>query len=274
MPTNQIPNFVGTNDTNAQIAAKQAIIRSIQAYRDNPVIPTSANINNMTGLLHDTIAANLVSGKFTVTANNPNFVSTIPATASDPVGTLYTGVPYPPVATLVGQPNPATYTIAFNSTSNDPNGKVALAIAAAREIIGKLWRMEDSPMVNGVEITHAEYWFRPPPLNLGCYIENPTAANPPLPDYFYSTAYPPNASQTIFDQLSYINPQCFSSTGIAGGGTLISWLRDADDIDFQRTWFKVTRRWLGAPIGSWDADLYNQRNRPAVPTDYRNLILS
>lgn len=272
MPTNQIPNFVGNSDTNDQINVKQAIIRSIQAYRENPFIPTASNLNNIVGFLHEQIIAGHVSGKFVVSKVNPNYNPLFKSTLPVDVGTS-AGLP-PVAATTNGAPNPTIYFYAVNTNSSDPNGKMALAMAAAREIIGKLWRCEDTPLINGLELEWSEYYFRPPFINLGGYIEDPTLATPGLPDYFYSTAYPPDPSLTIFDGLSYFNPQCFSSTGIAGGPVLISWLRDADQIDNQRTFFKITRRWLGGTIGAWDADLYTQNNRPAVVSDYRNLILN
>jgi len=262
MPTNQIPNFSGTSDTDEQINAKQVIIRAIQAYRENPFIPTSANINSMTGLLHDTIMAGLVSGKFVTIVNNPNFDPGKTPTGPDPIDTATPSA------------NPPFYFEKVDINVSDPNNKIAMAMAAAKEIIGKLWRMEDSPMINGVELTWSEYYFRPPPLNLGGYIEDPVLANPGFPDYFYSTTSPPTPGNTIFDNLSFINPQCFSINGRNGGGTAISWLRDADTHEFQRTWFKVTRKWLGAPVGTWDADIYSSANRPSAPSDYRNLILA
>ena len=270
MPTNQIPNFTGTSDTDAQITAKQAIIRAIQAYRENPFIPTTTNINNMTGLLHDNIVANLSSGRFVVSKNNPNYNPSFKPT--DPVDVGTSGGSPPAAAVANGDPNPVTYFYSVNTTTSDPNGKIAFALSAAQELIGKLWRMEDSPMVNGVEVTLSEYYFRPPLLDLGGYIQNPVTGG--LPDYFYSTEYPPNGSFTIWDGLSYFNPQSFSITGSYGGGSAISWLRDADTIEYSRTWFRVTKKWLGAPVGAWDADLYTQQNRPSSAGDYRPLILS
>jgi len=277
MPTNQIPNFSGTADNSAQINAKQAIIRAIQAYRENPFIPTTENINCITGSLHDTIISAFVSGKIVYPVNNPNYNSAKPATATPKIGTLFGGNPYPPAWAADGDENPINYLVSFDP-STDPYGKVAMAFAAAKEIIGKLWRMEDSPMVNGVELTWSEYYFRPPILNLGGYIEDPRTSwigNPGFPDYFYSTANPPNTGQTIFDSLSYINPQCYSITGIHGGGTSISWLRDADAHEcIHGLLFKVNRKWLGAPIGAWDSDTNSTNNRPSAPGEYRNLILS
>lgn len=271
MPTNQIPKFVGISDTNDQINAKQAIIRSIQAYRENPFIPTSSNINNMVGSLHDVIMANLGSGKFTISKVNPNFNPAFKQTDPIDVGTS-AGSP-PAAASTNGDPNPAIYFFYVNATSSDPNGKIAMALAAAKELIGKLWRMEDAPPISGVEMCWTTYSYVQESLNLGGYIEDPASASPPLPDYFYSSVYPPNPAFTIFDQLSYLNPQCYSANGKYGGGTSISWLRDADENDYQMPLFIKTRKWLGAPFGAWDADLNSQNDRPSVPSDYRNLIL-
>jgi hypothetical protein len=223
--------------------------------------------------LHDDIVATFKSNKLVAPVPNPNYKPEFTATAADKLGTLYSTNPYPPAATLNGQPNPKIYYVAFDSTQ-DPSDKVAIALGAAQEIIMKLWRLEDTPLLNGFEITWSEYYFRPPPINGGSYIENPAAATPPLPDYFLSTAYPPNSVNTIFDNMAQWNPQCFSSTGNANGSVNISWLRDADSIEYQRTWFKVTRKWLGAPIGAWDAEIYTTESRPKYATDYQNLVLS
>jgi hypothetical protein len=177
----------------------------------------------------------------------------------------------PPAATVGSpSPNPEFYYTTFNP-SVDPGSRVALAIAAAQEIIGKLWRMEDTPLINGWEMTWSEYYWSPPNLNPGSYLENPANATPPLPDYFYSPVRPPNPSYTVFDWIAYINPQLYSSNGASGGATTISWLRDADSLDYQRTWFKITRKWLGAPLGAWDYDLYNRYSRPSLPSHYRAL---
>ena len=48
------------------------------------------------------------------------------------------------------------------------------------------------------------------------------------------------------------NPQCYSLTGAYGGGNYVSWRREADEIDYERTWFKVQRSWVGSPVGFWD----------------------
>ncbi len=268
MPTNQLLDYNGPPDNDDQIMAKQAIIRAIQAYRENPFVPTDSNIAAIVGALHDNITATMVDGHVPVAVSNPNFNNNAPVTGPDPVGGPASA-------------NPRTvWTWKQGGGADDQNNKIAFAQAAAMEIIGKLWRMEDSPLINGLEISWSEYYFRPPLLNLGGYIEDPILnANPGLPDYFYSTASPPNGNQTIFDNIAQFNPQAYSSDGTSGGSTKISWLRDADTLEFQRTWFKVTRKWLGAPVGAWDPDIYQTGSRPslgtygfAAPIGYRDLI--
>ena len=270
MPTNQIPGFTGTDDTTDQAAIKQQIIRSIQVYRENPVVPTPTNLYAFVSGLDEKIKAALEGLKFVQSTRNPNFNQLLPETPPPAVGTVFAGSkPYPPLAVIAGDKNPSYYFTGYTYASSDPGMKIAMAAKAALEIIQKLWRMEDTPYVSGVQVTHTQYWFRPPSINLGGYIEDPRDASPGLPDYFYSTTYPPNAAYTIFDNIAQYNPQCYSSNGQFGGTTSISWLRKADEIDYQRTWFKVTRTWLGAPIGAWDADLYGKIERPSYPGDYR-----
>lgn len=148
-----------------------------------------------------------------------------------------------------------------------------LAKRAALEIIQKYWRGEETPYIIGYQITWSAYYFRPQYLNPGGYVEDPMIdATPQLPDYFWSPDYPPSAN-TIFDLLPAINPQCYSSTGKNDGATTISWLREADVIDYQRTWFKVTRSWKGSPVGFWDEELYNNGPRPLLPEDYLQIDL-
>lgn len=137
---------------------------------------------------------------------------------------------------------------------------------AALEIVMKYWRGEETPSIVGWEITWSQFYFIPQPLNPGGYIEDPIlAAVPQLPPYFWSTIFPASsdpADGTIFDDMSYLNPQAYSKTGEGGGGTIISWRREADQYEYERTWFKITRKWTGSPVGFWDTELYSQMDRP------------
>lgn len=144
-----------------------------------------------------------------------------------------------------------------------------MGLAAALEIVQKWWLGIETPYIIGYQITWASYHFRPPYLHPGGIIEDPTTATPQLPDYFW--AYPANPAErfemgrvngTIFDWIASYNPQCYSSDGTIDGDPVISWLRKADEIEYARTWFRVTRTWLGAPIGHWDYDIFSGGERP------------
>lgn len=151
-----------------------------------------------------------------------------------------------------------------------------LAKKAAMEIVSKYWHNEETPYIVGYEIKHEIYSFRPWYLNPGGYVEDPIYdANPQLPDYFWSPDYPPDTA-TIFDNLAEINPQCYSSDGTKNGSPTISWLRKADRQIYQRTWFKIIRRWIGSPVGFWDPDLYNSENAPWATnggTNYQDVTI-
>jgi len=131
------------------------------------------------------------------------------------------------------------------------------AIAAAGEIIQKLWRNLDTPYLPGWQITWSQYFFAPMYLNPGAYEENPVGI---VPDYFISPSQ--DGSNTIFDQMAQINPQDFSNNGHTNGGVSISWLRKSDRQIFQRTWFRIERNWIGAPVGNWDTELFTPNARP------------
>ena len=110
---------------------------------------------------------------------------------------------------------------------------------------------------------HVRYYFRPPKMNPGGYLETPIAGG--LPDYFGS----PSGDyliDTIFDDIAKNNPQCYADpiTGLPA----ISCLRQADECEFQRTWFRLTRSWLCVPVGHWDTDLYTQGNYRPNSTNY------
>jgi hypothetical protein len=133
---------------------------------------------------------------------------------------------------------------------------------AAMEIIQKFWRGEETPYIVGFEITWSQYYFEPPYLIPGGFIENPlTEAVPQLPDYFWQRA----DATSIFDFVASSNPQCYSDDGTTEGSLNISWLRRSDRIEHQRTWFKITRSWFGSPVGFWDPQLYGFRiERPTA----------
>ena len=105
----------------------------------------------------------------------------------------------------------------------------SLSFARWNELLSKLRRGEDSFYAAGIKITWGTFSFSPQPMNLGGYIEDPTLI---LPFTFY--------------------------IGTAGNifPNGISWLRFADKQPFQRTWYKLTRTWVGFPNAHWDPDIY------------------
>ena len=257
-------------------SVKQAIIRSIKTYMDAPIYPSADNIN---GLFHNGVVNQLGSSTVQVAYLNPSF---------DP--TKYEDKPQPWSGTgaLPKGDNPrsdsGTQQIPGNFRYllvNIPTATPAIqfALAAAKEIISKIWRQEDNPYITGFQIRWSAYYATEQYIHPGGTIEAPflfpsifgsaLVSSPALPEYFWSPSFLPgtvvyDTSKTIFDYLSYVNPQCFSTTGLRGGPISLSCLRLADESDYERTWHKITRTWLVAPIGVWDADINSSGNRPTI----------
>lgn len=140
----------------------------------------------------------------------------------------------------------------------DDSPVLLYAKAAAQEIVQKLWLQEDNPYVIAYRIVWSVYYFRPIFLDPGGRKEDPIQDGG-LPDYFGSPSGDYNVD-TIFDLLAVYNPQCYKSPS---GSLILSSLRLADEYEYQRTWFKVTRQWIVSPIGNWDPQIYNPFERPA-----------
>jgi hypothetical protein len=270
IPTSQLPKPLPSylsDDTPVQEAVKSTIIRAIQAYRENPLVPPQQMFNNISGFYHDLIVSNLQSGALNYAIPNPNFNPAYKSTVVDP--TILTAPPT--AASKDGDPNAPLYYVSWSPGNSDPGNKIAIALAAAQELVAKIWKQEDTPPVYGLEITLSEYFWRPPPIDLGSYIVSDI--NTIIPDYFICPSVIPDGS-TVFDDIGNFNPQYYSSTGQKGGGVSISWMRQADSLEFGRTFFKRTIKLLGAPVGCWDADLFNQGNRPSSPRDYKTLVFA
>jgi hypothetical protein len=144
------------------------------------------------------------------------------------------------------------------------------AKAAAQEIIQKLWLQEDSPYLPVYQVTWTRYYYYPQYLNPGGYKEDPMfQASPHLPEYFAALDGLNYANGTVFDRFSTINPQCYKQPD---GTQSISWLRKSDQSELvQGVLHKITSSWIGSPLGNWDAQLYNQSNRPTdwwITADY------
>jgi len=233
---------------------KESIMRMIQTYRDSPFYPSADNIN---GLIQNNITSQIKSGILSINYPNP---------AYNPSAKTFNPVSWDGTTANLPTTNCQYFVIGVPVDLDNPADTIAIAIAAAKEVIGKLWRQEDTPYVVGFQVTWTQYFFAPVYENPGGYIENPVGI---VPDYFLSPSQ--NGTDTIFDQMALVNPQCYSDDGTPSGNLDISWLRKADEVVYERTWFKVTRTWLGAPIGKWDADLHTQGNRPQNADDFNQL---
>jgi len=113
----------------------------------------------------------------------------------------------------------------------------------------------------------SQYFWYPPIIDPGGYITDPFFHGA-IPPYFWSqtglASDPKDPTDiSIFANFAKINKQFYDPQHT--GKTEISWLRMSDQIDFQRTWFRATHIWLGAPYAHWDADIYSRDDSPYPP---------
>ena len=284
------PNLYPTADEMGTLIGqvKEAIIRAIQTYRDSPFFPATSQLTQfLNGQVQNGICSTLVNGQQVVTLPNINFNPLFPVVyqyTTDPDTYIQDGnsinfVPaYPDKATvpLLQVNDPSVYVSVDNITID--NDSIALAYAAAQEIITKLWRQEDSPYLSGIEIKWSQFFFLPPIFNMGSYLQDPTLI---VPDYFLQpdrplTELPPRGGvlpspplgDNVFDQNAIINPQDFSDDGTILGITQISWLRKSDEVQWDRGLCKITYSWVGSAIGYFDTDIYGATVRPSTPEEY------
>lgn len=133
-------------------------------------------------------------------------------------------------------------------------------LALAFELLQKVRKGIDTFYMAGFKVTYSSYYYFPPDLNPGGYIEDPVASGN-LPSYFWSNDGSGDSTTNIFTTLAKnVAPALYLDNT---GNVNISWLRQADYLTYQRTWFKLTSTWIGAPYGTWDANLYNPK--PPAP---------
>lgn len=156
-----------------------------------------------------------------------------------------------------------TYFSLINDPVNFPGSGSAPSIKnpynEARELLFKYYKGEEAFYLPGFKIQWAQYFSGPQYLNPGGYIEDPILQGG-LPYYFYSANFPQttDTDTNIFAAMAEINPQLYVDPRSGSPKTSISWLRLCDSMVYNRTWFKVTRTWQGAPVGHWDNELYNR----------------
>lgn len=137
------------------------------------------------------------------------------------------------------------------STITDATHKEAALELLTKRVIG-----EDTFYLPGFRICFSEYFWHTVELHPGGVIQDPILDGG-IPPYFWDPSWPDIGTGSVFDRCYLYNPQFYSEG--------ISWLRMADDYEWERTWFKVTHTWQGAPYAHWDADLYSNAVSPYPP---------
>lgn len=139
----------------------------------------------------------------------------------------------------------------------------SLQQAEALELLFKKQKQEDSFYLSGYKVTWSSYFWFPQTINPGGYIEDPVL-NGNLPYQFWSSDGSGNANSNIFQATSVMNVNMFPNWNEANllPPYGLSWLRQTDQLVLNRTWFKLTRSWLGAPLGHWDYQWYNATFQP------------
>lgn len=157
----------------------------------------------------------------------------------------------------------------LNGTGTDVNTGTTeeQALDMANALVAKLQRGESTFYLAGMRVTWAEYFFQSteddglPGFNPGGYIEDPVYQGG-LPPYFWSSNGTSAGQNTLISLASQINPTIYPPVDAGKNQYTISWLRQADHIQFERVWFKYTHSWIGGPIGNWDSDLYPTSTAP------------
>lgn len=133
-----------------------------------------------------------------------------------------------------------------------------------QELLQRFWRGETEFYLSGYQIRHTIYYYglgtifpgyySIPPMDQGGYVQDPVVSGF-LPFYFWSLDGTFNTSD--FNNALALLP-------VQDGLTLYNdpvslkfkWLRQADEVSWQRVWFRHTRTWVGGPLGIWDSKVY------------------
>jgi hypothetical protein len=125
----------------------------------------------------------------------------------------------------------------------------------------KNWRGEDSFYLPAFEVTWVRYYPSATFMDPGGYIDTNANMTAQIPYYFWSLDGTDNTG-TNFNNVSWQSLLQYVPN-LYGSG--ITFLKKADQDDYDRLWHRITRTWLGAPTGSantgsnyiyWDQDLY------------------
>lgn len=142
------------------------------------------------------------------------------------------------------------------STRNDNLGMInstgipdASVLLLAVGLVDKLRRGETEFYFSGLRVTWTQYFYLPPLMDSGGYIQDPVLQGN-LPAYFWSDTSEIGGNNTLEILTLLTNPNIY--------GNGFSWLRKCDKRGFQRIWHRLTRTWIGAPLGHWDSAIYPQ----------------
>lgn len=126
-------------------------------------------------------------------------------------------------------------------------------LSLAQELVTKLRRGEDTFYLSGFRVFWSQYFNLPQGINPGGYTEDPVTQGE-LPPYFWSSDGTPDGENTLISLAQQVSPLIYPPpTDLLN---TISWLRQADTVEYQRVWFKIAHSWIGGPGGTWDNDLY------------------
>lgn len=170
----------------------------------------------------------------------------VPGTYNQPADTTQSTGPAI-ISAIIQVANQSTQQAATSWQAVITNVTDSTIITLANLLQTKYQQGIDSWYLAGYKITWSQFYFLMPQMSPGGYIEDPITSGW-LPPYFWSD----DASSTGFNQFLAI-AEILDLPTYQGG---ISWLRLADSIQYERTWLKITRQWLGGPSGHWDTDLY------------------
>jgi hypothetical protein len=126
-------------------------------------------------------------------------------------------------------------------------GNTAVANLATLKLYPRYLRKEETFYLAGFRVVWSSYFYLPPLMDGGGYIQDPVTQGG-LPPYFWSTTMAVGGDNILLKKAKLTNPQIYQRG--------LSWLRLADELEYQRTWFHLTRSWLGGPLGQWDKAIY------------------
>lgn len=147
----------------------------------------------------------------------------------------------------------------FNGAGITASGNIQWSMVQqqmAWEIIQKYWRGEDTFYLPSLVVTYSSFYYSPQPICPGGFIDDPTHSTfgASVPYYYWSLDGTDDRtpSNNILQAPQGVLNNLFSNG--------VTYLRKADTYTYQRTWFKLTRTWVGAPTGPPDADGNNYIN--------------